>query len=175
MVIKDYLGREMKPRRKDATLLLRVKREATFEVNGIKRCLYHDVKLLNYMLKNKYFNYSHKMSVNFSFAEIIQATEDVSEGTLDYLVKYAKWHGKKLNPEPYIALVNNIKILEWFLKRGYKCKHYPGYGDSTMELLLRYSDIPTSEAAELIKKYDATDKKYLASDNCPNQIKVLFE
>ena len=88
MKIENYYGAIMKAGAKNRTLGLRDKNLATFFVDGVQRCLYNDVELFNYMLKHKYFSYSHRLSRNFSFAEIIQATEDVDFEVLDYLVKY---------------------------------------------------------------------------------------
>ena len=174
MKIKNYYGATMKAGEENRTLGLRDKNLATFFVDGVQRCLYNDVELFNYMLKHKYFSYSHRLSRNFSFAEIIQATEDVDFEVLDYLVKYARRHFKNLNPEEYISLVNNVKVLEWFFSRGYKCKHYPGHGKSTMEGLFLYSDISKDVVLNLIKKYNAEDNEYLNSEDCVESIKELF-
>lgn len=152
--------------------------------NGKLESLHHSVVAMMEAIAGG-LKYSHKMSKGFLFAELIQSETPVSHDVIDFAYRYGmrKKYIKK-DVAKYMGLIRNPMVLLWFLLEGFKCGHYCGHGNSTMETMLfpieyarEDADRKQAEAmADLLIMYNATDQTWLnKQDPTQNAIRAYCD
>lgn len=152
----------------DKTLPYREDVCVSFDGGKTKSSIHRDVQALKKALDENVLAFSFlPYAKNFMMDEIFQADDEVSDDVLDFIVKKAEEFGNTVDLDAELAMVNHPSVLEWLLKRGAKCKHVSGFGNSTLENFLYHKKRNHKFADEMIgllKKYDAVDKNFLADD-----------